>query len=95
MHDQNYYIILYDISNNKRRTALFKVLESYGAAYQFSVFEARLDKLQFVKLRHAIKIIINKKQDRVAVVRVCENCRGKAELLGTQKTSICQHVIVI
>lgn len=95
MRDQDYYLILYDIADNKRRTALFKLLESYGASYQFSVFEARLDQTRRATLRHAIKDIIDTAEDRVAIVRVCEGCRGKAELFGTQETVICQHVIVI
>ena len=95
MRDQDYYLILYDIADNKRRTALFKLLESYGASYQFSVFEARLDQTRRVTLRHEIKAIIDTSEDRVAIVRVCDTCRPKAELLGTQETVICQHVIVI
>ena len=95
MREQDYYLILYDIADNKRRKALFGLLESYGASYQFSVFEARLDQTRRVTLHHAIRKLISSSQDRVAIVRVCESCRNKATLLGTQKTVICQHVIVV
>jgi len=95
LHGQSYYLVLYDISDNKRRRLLFKLLRKYGASYQLSVFEARLDDTQAVRLRHEIQRLIKRDEDRVAVLKLCEPCRGKAELLGNQSTTICRHVIVI
>jgi CRISPR-associated protein Cas2 len=95
MHRQSYFLILYDIKDNKRRRLLFKLLKAYGGSYQYSVFEARLKSQQLVRLKREIEKLTKADEDRVAIVEICENCRPKAQLLGTQMTSICQNVIII
>ncbi len=91
----DYFLVLYDIADDKRRTRLFKLLEGYGASYQYSVFEARLDARRLVRLRHDITEIIDRDVDRVALIKLCEACRKKADLLGTQGSTICQHVLIV
>lgn len=95
MREQDYYLILYDMADDKRRAKLFGLLESFGAGFQFSVFEARLDARQMVRLRHGIGKIIDRDADRVAIVRLCEACRGKVEFQGRQQSVICKNVIVV
>ncbi|MDF1667489.1 MAG: CRISPR-associated endonuclease Cas2 [Planctomycetota bacterium] len=95
MGRQSYYLILYDFKDNKRRRLLAKLLKAYGASYQYSVFEARLRPRQLVRLRREIENLVKADEDRVAILEICENCRPKAELLGTQITTICQNVIII
>ena len=57
-----FYIISYDIKDDKTRLKLFKLLKDYGTHVQFSVFEATLKKKQFDKMFQEIrsKIKINK-----------------------------------
>ena len=53
-------IIIYDITDNKRRTRMAKFLEGYGVRVQKSAFEARLTKVRYTAmLRRAEKIIDN------------------------------------
>ncbi len=53
-------IIIYDITDNKRRNRMAKFLEGYGVRVQKSAFEARLTKMRYVAmLRRAEKIIDN------------------------------------
>lgn len=90
-----YCLILYDITCDKRRRKIFKLLETYGGSYQFSVFEARLRPTKLARLEAGLRQLMDRKEDRLAIVRLCESCRPKAKLLGTQHTTICQHVIII
>lgn len=39
MAEKTLYVIVYDISNNKRRTKLHTALKNYGSPVQYSVFE--------------------------------------------------------
>lgn len=53
-------IIIYDITDNKRRNRMAKFLEGYGVRVQKSAFEARLTKMRYIAmLRRAKKIIDN------------------------------------
>lgn len=47
-------LVIYDISDNKRRLKLIRILESYGQRVQKSAFEAMLDQKKFRKLKNAI-----------------------------------------
>lgn len=44
-------VVCYDISENKRRTRIHKILKSYGEWMQFSVFECDLTEMQYARLR--------------------------------------------
>ena len=44
-------IVSYDISEDKRRTKIHKILKSYGQWVQYSIFECQLTDTQYAKLR--------------------------------------------
>jgi len=50
------YIIAYDISNNKLRNRLVKILEKYGERTQYSVFEFDLTEKEFKNLVSELKV---------------------------------------
>lgn len=92
---QSYYLILYDISDDKRRRELFKLLKTFGANYQYSAFELRLDPRQFVKLRAGIKDCIDSRKDRVAILKFCQTCHKQVEMIGLQSSIITDNVVII
>ena len=47
--------ITYDISDNRTRTRVFKILESYGAWKQYSVFELEISDIQRLQMEDDIK----------------------------------------
>ncbi len=61
------YLVVYDISDNKRRRKLFKFLLGYGINVQLSVFEVFLDKNSLNFVKKEIKKIINPKEDVVYI----------------------------
>ena len=46
-----FVIISYDITDDKRRSRIFKALKNFGQWMQYSVFECDLEKMQFLKLK--------------------------------------------
>ncbi len=44
------YLVIYDISNNKRRAKLAKILEGYGTRVQYSAFEFKLNSVKYRKM---------------------------------------------
>ena len=60
-------VVTYDISEDKRRTKIHKVLSSYGQWMQFSVFECSLSATQYTKLRNRLNKLIKPEEVRIRV----------------------------
>jgi len=74
---KHFYVISYDISSNKRRTKLAKLLETYGYRVNYSVFECMFTTNQFNSLKSEINKLINPKKDVVLFYRLCLGCFSK------------------
>jgi CRISPR-associated endonuclease Cas2 len=53
-----FMVISYDISEDKRRTKIHKMLKSYGQWMQYSVFECDVTDSQYAKLRARLSKMI-------------------------------------
>lgn len=51
-------VVSYDISDDKRRREVAKILEGHGYRVQYSVFECDLNKKQLVKLQRRLKPLV-------------------------------------
>ena len=78
-------VVTYDISEDKRRTKIHKVLKSYGQWMQFSVFECVLTKTEYARLRNRLNRLIVPEQDSIRFYFLCECCQGKVERIGGEK----------
>ena len=68
MSDKNYFtVIAYDVSDNRRRRALVRVLESFGERAQESVFEAWLTDRERRKMEMRARACLHKSEDRLAI----------------------------
>jgi CRISPR-associated protein Cas2 len=76
-------VISYDISDDKRRTKIHKMLKSYGQWMQYSLFECNdLTDPQYAKLRLRLNKLIKPDQDSVRFYFLCGCCQGKVERIG-------------
>jgi len=64
------YLIAYDISDDKRRTAAFKTLMDNGDHVQFSVFLCDLNDKELAELKGKLSQTINHREDQVLVLRL-------------------------
>ncbi len=80
-----YIVVSYDISEDKRRTKIHKILKSYGQWVQLSVFECHLTDTQYAKLRSRLSKLIQPNQDSVRFYFLCGCCQGKIERLGGEQ----------
>ena len=77
-----FYVISYDIPDDKRRQKIAKTLLNYGNRVQYSVFEANIiDKLLF-KMVSKLKNIIYDKEDSIRIYKICKECKKEIEILG-------------
>lgn len=79
-----FYLICYDIVNDRRRTKVAHLLERYGLRVQHSVFECVLDERQFETLQTGLLKYLNNKQDQLRFYPLSAHCRNKVVVLGVQ-----------
>ncbi|MFM8306162.1 MAG: CRISPR-associated endonuclease Cas2 [Microcystis aeruginosa] len=85
-----YFVVSYDISDDKRRTKIHNTLKSYGQRVQYSVFECDLTDTQYAKLRGRLSKLIKpdtacpelRRRDSIRFYFLCACCRGKVERIG-------------
>jgi len=80
-----FYIISYDIPDDRRRTKIAKTLLDFGDRVQYSVFEAKLDKKLLDKLIQKLIEIIEESEDSIRVYPLCAACETGIRILGQGK----------
>ena len=80
-----FIVISYDISEDKRRTKIHKILKSYGQWMQFSVFECELTGAQYAKLRSRLSKLIKPNEDSIRFYFLCGCCQPKIERIGGEQ----------
>ena len=64
-------VIAYDISDNKRRRRVDRLLRGFGLRHQESVFEFDLPALKIIKLKRSLQKRINTELDQVRIFTLC------------------------
>lgn len=85
-------VVTYDISKNKIRNKVFRILQSYGAWKQYSVFELELTDVQLVQMRGKIRAVIEE-HDKVRFYELCERCVGKILEIGERSPETVPNVV--
>ena len=73
MSDQ-FVVVVYDISNDRRRTRLHNKLLDFGTPVQYSVFECLLDDEGLARMKKAVMRVIRPRVDRVRFYYLCARC---------------------
>ena len=80
-----YFIVSYDIVDDKRRTKLAKKMCNFGRRVQYSVFECLLTKEQYKEMKkEALKFVDNEK-DSLRIYRLCGDCKRRIEAFGANR----------
>jgi len=67
--NKRFILIVYDISNDRRRSKLHNLLLDYGTPVQYSAFECILTPRDLSRLKEAAERIIRKRKDNVRGLR--------------------------
>lgn len=79
---RSFVVVAYDIADDRRRERVAKILEGYGERVQYSVFECRLDRMQYLRLRHALEEVIVSDEDVISFYFLCEADVRRIERVG-------------
>jgi len=80
MAEEQFLLIAYDISNDRRRTKLHDILLTYGTPVQYSVFECLLKPREIEKMKKAVRRAIRPKTDQVRFYYLCKACVSRTEV---------------
>lgn len=78
------FVIAYDISDDRRRTRVFKLLSGYGQWTQYSLFECWLTKQHLIELRAKLKRLMET-GDSVRFYPLCQSCVTRVETEGSPR----------
>lgn len=65
---RRHYLVSYDISDDKRRTRIFRLLEGQGDHLQFSVFLCELTRTELTRLRGELLELVHQRDDQVMIL---------------------------
>jgi CRISPR-associated protein Cas2 len=84
MNAEHLYIVTYDIGDDRRWRAVFKLMHGYGEWMQLSVFQCRLDRLRYLELTQRLEGLLCTTDDHVMLVDVgpAESVQPRVQSLG-------------
>jgi len=65
-----HYVVTYDISDDKRRNRVFKLMHGFGDHAQYSVFFCELTDEELVRMRSRLHAEIHHGEDQVLIVEL-------------------------
>lgn len=79
-----FFVVSFDIVDNRTRYRVVKTIKAYGYRVQKSVFECPdMTEEQFLKLRRRLDKLIEHTEDTVRFYAVCRECLKNMEWIGT------------
>jgi CRISPR-associated protein Cas2 len=88
------YVVAYDISVDKRRTKVHRVLSSYGQWTQYSLFECWLTRRQYIELRAKLAKHLDADTDSVRFYPLCGTCQRNVVTVGSAQPADPVTVII-
>ena len=82
------YVIAYDISDNKNRSRIEKLISRHGKRVNKSVFECMVTEGQYNKLVLSLSALIDVKTDDIVIYKVCVDCYASSCSIPVKKHDI-------
>lgn len=81
---RKYFLICYDIRDDRRLRRTAKTLEGYGRRIQYSVFRCHISNRSLEKMRWELNKILEKEDDLI-VIPLCDVCAKRLAALNPKK----------
>lgn len=77
-----FYLVVYDIPDDKRRKRVHDLLEGYGQWVQYSVFECVLPGRKYQELQKRLRRLINEQEDHIRFYPLSSHTLDQVEVWG-------------
>ena len=78
------YVVAYDMSDDRRRTKVHKILSGFGEWTQYSVFECYLTPKEWILLQSRLEEHVKPAEDSVRFYPLCSRCAGRVKTVGSE-----------
>jgi CRISPR-associated protein Cas2 len=97
VNDEHLYLVTYDIADDKRWRAVFKLMHAYGEWLQLSVFQCRLSRVRQLEMVQRLEATIAQDADTVMVVDVglADHVQPRLQSLGKRRITAIERVPTI
>jgi len=93
--ERSFYVIVYDVVDDRRRLKVARHLESLGERVQKSVFEVYLTPGELEKCLRRLSRLIKEQEDSLRVYDLCAACRARVRSLGQGRVTPPPGVIIV
>ena len=90
-----FYLVSYDIPDDKRRTRIAKTLNDFGDRVQYSVFECNLNQELLDLMVGRMEKIVAPEEDSVRIYTLCAACNRIIKIIGTGEVTTDQDVYIV
>lgn len=90
-----FYVVSYDIPDDKRRSHVARTLLDFGARVQYSVFECIMDDGAHQELMDRLSEIVVEEEDKIRVYIMCAKCEGRIAVLGCGEVTKDKEVYIL
>jgi len=77
-----FWVVCYDIPDNRRRHKVMKIMEGAGRRVQYSVFECEIDEARLIRLQRDLRRVIDLEEDNIRFYPLNEGDIKKIITLG-------------
>jgi CRISPR-associated protein Cas2 len=95
MAEYMHLVIAYDVESNRRRNRLVKLLKDYGERVNLSVFECRIKRQTYGKLKKEVSSVVDMKKDSVLFYELCMQCIQKKDSFGIKLPDRVDSVVTV
>lgn len=89
-------VVSYDISDDKRRRKVAKIMEGYGYRVQYSVFECDLNSKKLAELQKRLKSLVKQNEgESIRFYPLYTECAENAFVIGKDWRKILDSVLVV
>lgn len=85
MVTEQFIIVAYDISSDKRRQKVAKILENYGHRVNYSVFECMLHHAKAETMKQELYKAMKEGKDTILLYSLCKHCINHRSFLKGKK----------
>jgi CRISPR-associated protein Cas2 len=89
-----FYLVSYDISDDRKRSRVAKTLRDFGSRVQYSVFECIMNDKELEKLTTKLDSLISK-EESVRIYTLCAKCAGIIRILGSGEVTKDEDVFIL
>lgn len=95
MSKKEFWVIVYDLSNDRRRARLHTALLAFGTPVQYSVFECWLTHTDVARMRARVRRIIRPRKDHVRFYQLCAECAARVDTTAAGELTVLSQTVIV